>query len=498
MNLNETKKREQWGSKLAFILAAAGSAVGLGNIWRFPYVVGENGGAAFVIIYLFIIALIGYPMMVTEMTIGQKHHKNPIGAFKALAPNTPWWIPGALGVIAAFVILSFYSVVGGWSLSYFFKTITGSLGTGTDFADTFIGHITSDWGPLLWHFIFMGLTLGIIAAGVVKGIERTVKVLMPALFVLLVLLVFRSVTLEGAGAGINYYLSPDFSQITAQSILTAVGQAFFTLSLGMGAMITYGSYLSDEENINDNAGWVLGLDTGVALLAGLAIFPAVFALGGTPDAGAGLAFITLPAVFAEMPLGAVFGGAFFLLLSVAAVTSAISLLEVVVSWVIDEKGWSRRKASLVIGTLIFLLGVPASLSNGRWADFTMLGFNFFDFLDFFQEAILLPLAGLLTAIFAGYVWTAKRTREAANKNKSNIVLGKWFDILIKYVSPIAIAVVMIAGLVDIFKDSVDFVPVITLGNVLTIVFMVVVLVIHGISKHEKKQQTSELEEADNV
>ncbi|MDR5659748.1 sodium-dependent transporter [Serpentinicella sp. ANB-PHB4] len=496
MNLNETKQREQWGSKIAFILAAAGSAVGLGNIWRFPYVVGENGGAAFVIIYLFIIALIGYPMMVTEMTLGQKTHKNAIGAFKQLAPKTPWWIAGSLGVIAGFVILSFYSVVGGWSLSYFFKTVTGGLGAGTDFADTFVGHISSDWSPLLWHFAFMAITLGIIGAGVVKGIERTVKVLMPALFVLLVLLVFRSVTLEGAGEGIAYYLNPDFSQITAQSLLSAVGQAFFTLSLGMGCMITYGSYLSDKENINDNAGWVVGLDTGVAIIAGLAIFPAVFALGFEADAGAGLAFITLPAVFAEMPLGLLFGGAFFLLLSVAAVTSAISLLEVVVAWVIDEKGWSRRKASLVIGSLIFLLGIPASLSNGRWADFSIIGFNFFDFLDFVQESILLPFGGLLTAIFAGYVWTAKRTREEANRNKSAIVLGTWFDVFIKYVVPVAIAVVMVAGLVDTFKDQVAFAPVITLGNVLTIAFMAIVLVVFGLAKSEKKTPEQEESEAD--
>lgn len=464
----EKKQREQWGSRVAFILAAAGSAVGLGNIWRFPYVVGTNGGAAFVIIYLVIIALIGYPMMVTEMTIGQKTKKNAVGAFKELAPNTPWWIAGALGVIAGFVILSFYSVVAGWAMSFFFKTVTGNLGTGTDFVGAFIGHITSDWAPLFWHFAFMAITLGIIGAGVVKGIEKTVKILMPALFFLLIALVVRSLTLEGAGAGVAFYLKPDFSEITWNSILSAVGQSFFTLSLGMGCMITYGSYLDKKENINDNAAWVVGLDTGVAIVAGFAIFPAVFALGFDPAVGGGLAFITLPAVFAAMPLGTLFGAVFFLLLTVAALTSAISLLEVVVAWIIDEKGWSRTKASLIIGGLIFILGVPASLSNGRWADFTMLGYNFFDFLDFFQESILLPLGGFLTAVFSAYVWSAKKTREAANTNKSAIRLGAWFDVLIMYVVPVAILVVMVFGLIDRFEETIPNIQAITYGSLVVI------------------------------
>jgi len=474
----ETKQREQWGSRVAFILAA-GSAVGLGNIWRFPYVVGTNGGAAFVIIYLIIITLIGYPMMVTEMAIGQKTKKNAIGAFRQLAPNTPWWVAGALGVIAGFVILSFYSVVAGWAMSYFTKTLTGELGVGTDFVGTFVGHITSDWAPLIWHFVFMALTLGIIGLGVVKGIERTVKILMPALFVLLLALVARSLTLPGAGAGIEFYLKPDFSKINAQSILNATGQAFFTLSLGMGCMITYGSYLDNKENINDNAAWVVGLDTAVALIAGFAIFPAVFALGFDPAVGGGLAFITLPAVFAAMPGGTIFGAVFFLLLTVAALTSAISLLEVVVAYYIDEKGWSRRKASFIIGGVIFLLGVPASLSNGRWADFTIIGYNFFDFLDFLQESILLPLGGLLTAVFSGYVWSAKKTRDFANTNKSAIKLGTWFDLLIMYVLPVAISIVMVTGLISKLEERVPNIKPITYGSFVVIIAVTIWAVIDG-------------------
>ncbi|MFO7850269.1 MAG: sodium-dependent transporter [Spirochaetia bacterium] len=273
--------REQWTSRVAFILAAAGSAVGLGNIWRFPYVVGTNGGAAFLIIYLAIIALIGYPMMVTEVTLGQKTHKNAIGTFKALAADTPWWIVGALGVLAGFVILSFYSVVGGWSIAYFFKSITGSLTEGTEFGDVFGSLISSAGEPVIWHAVFMILTMGIIATGVVKGIDRGVRILMPALFVLLIILVIRSLTLPGAGEGLGFYLKPDFSSFTAQSLLGAVGQAFFTLSLGMGCMITYGSYMRDSDTIGDNAGWVVGLDTLIAVLAGFAIFPAVLPSAAT-------------------------------------------------------------------------------------------------------------------------------------------------------------------------------------------------------------------------
>jgi neurotransmitter:Na+ symporter, NSS family len=450
MNLNEGKAREQWGSRLAFILAAAGSAVGLGNIWRFPYVVGTNGGAAFVIVYLVIILLIGYPMMITEMTLGRKTHRNAIGAFLALAPGSPWWITGALGVLAGFVILSFYSVVAGWAMSYVFKTLSGALTSDADFVGVFVGHITNPLAPIMWHAIFMLITLGIIAAGVVKGIERTVKILMPALFVMLIMLVLRALTLEGAGEGVAFYLTPDFSELTAQSILSAVGQSFFTLSLGMGCMITYGSYLSDKDEIADNAAWVVGLDTAVALLAGFAIFPAVFALGFDPAVGAGLAFMTLPAVFAAMPGGVLFGAIFFLLLTVAALTSAISLLEVVVAWLVDEKGMDRKKASISMGILIFLVGVPASLSLAE-VQFQFFGMPLFDVLDLFQERLLLPLGGLLTAVFAGHVYTAKKTREDANIVAGKIHVGGWYDVLIKYLVPLAIIIVMIFGWIDIFS-----------------------------------------------
>jgi NSS family neurotransmitter:Na+ symporter len=442
-------RREHWSSKLGFIMAAAGSAIGLGNIWRFSYVVGNNGGAAFVFIYILIALLIGYPMIITEITMGRESQKNAIGTFRTLAPKTPWWIVGALGVIAGFVILSFYSVVAGWSLAYLFKSVFGSLPEGTDFAGVFNLHITSTYSPLIWHGVFMFLTLGIISAGVVKGIDRTTKILMPLFFVMLVILAVRSLTLPGASAGIAFYLKPDFSELTARSILCALGQVFFTLSLGMGCMITYGSYLGKKDNVVTSGAWVVGLDLAVALVAGLAIFPAVFALGFDPAAGPGLAFITLPAVFSKMPGGIIFATIFFFLLFVAAITSAISLLEVVVAWLVDEHKWNRKKASLLMGFIIFLIGIPASLSLGA-KSINFAGISFFNFLDFMQESILLPLGGILTAVFAGYVWTAKRTRELANKNTNKLKIGRWFDLVIKYVVPMAVAIVMIIGLIDRF------------------------------------------------
>lgn len=436
--------RESWTSRIAFILAAAGSAVGLGNIWRFPYVVGTNGGAAFVLIFLVIVALIGYPVMVSEITLGRETNKNPIGTFKALAPGMPWWLIGAMGVLAGFVILSFYSVVSGWGIAYFFKTLDGTLSSGADFEAVFVNHVESPIAPIVWHFVFMSLTVLVVGLGIVKGIGRAVKYLMPILFILILFLVIRGVTLSGASEGLRFYLSPDFSAITWRSWVDAAGQAFFSLSLGMGAIITYGSYLSKKDDVPSSAGWIVGLDVFISLLAGLAIFPAVFALGFAETQGPGLAFITLPAVFAEMPLGMLFGSIFFLFFSVAALTSALSLLEVVVAWLVDEKDISRKKATAFVGVLIFLLGVPASLSMGA-VDLSVFGMPFFDFLDFLQETILLPVGGLLTIIFAGYVYKANRLRASANENASLFTLGKWFEYLIKYVTPVALIIILVLG-----------------------------------------------------
>ncbi len=449
-------QREHWTTRLGFILAAAGSAVGLGNIWRFPFITGMNGGAAFLIIYLITIIIIGYPMMITEMSLGKKTQRNPVGAFKAMAPNTPWWLVGALGVFTGFVILSYYSVVAGWSLAYIFRSIAGFT-PDMDFAELFYTTIGVDIGegpniitPIIWHLVFMGLTVGIIAGGVVRGIQRWVKILMPVLFILLLVLVIRAVTLPGAGAGLEFYLSPDFGEVTGRTFLDAIAQSFFTLSLGMGAILTYGSYLSKDTTIGDNGGWVVGLDTGIAIVAGFAIFPAVFALGLEPGAGPGLTFITLPAVFAELPAGSFFGFLFFVLLSIAALTSAISLLEVVTAWLIDEKGWTRAKASVLMGIIIFLVGIPTSLGYNVLGDVTFIGMDLLDTYDWFANALFLPIGGLLTAIFVGYVWQAKRAQEFANDPPGKIRIGDWYGFLIKYIVPLAIIVVLIFGLIDTF------------------------------------------------
>ncbi len=446
-------ERESWATRIGFILAASGSAVGLGNIWRFPYMTGEHGGAAFLIIYLVAIILIGYPVMVNEIIVGRKTNRNPIGAFKALAPNTPWWLVGALGVFTGFVILSYYSVVAGWSLAYVYKVVISTTTPDVEHADVFIGHITSVWEPIFWHAVFMALTVGIIAGGVVRGIQKWVTVLMPAIIVLLIILIIRAVTLPGAGEGLSYYLRPDFGEVTSRTFLAAIAQAFFTLSLGMGAIITYGSYLRGRHEIPGNAASVVGLDTGIAILAGFAIFPAIFALGFSPAAGPGLVFITLPAVFAEMPLGVLFGILFFVLLSIAALTSAISLLEVVTAWLIDEKGWSRKQAAVIMGVIIFAVGLPTTLGYSVLSGVTFpgLGTDLLDTYDWFANSIFLPLGALLTAIFVGYIWGAKNAIEEGNRNARVIRLGNWWGFLIRYVVPVLIAVIMIMGIYDTFS-----------------------------------------------
>ncbi len=438
--------RENWASQVGFVLAAAGSAIGLGNIWRFPYLTGTNGGAAFVVIYLAAIIFFGYPIMITEMTIGRKTQRNAYGAFAALSPGTNWWLVGALGVLTGFVILSYYSVVGGWGVAYLFKTLVGMLPKGTDFAGAFVGHITATWEPIFWHAVFMGVTTAIIAAGVVKGIQRWSEILMPMLAMSLIILVLRSVTLPGAMAGISFYLKPDFSNVTAKTVLDALSQAFFSLSLGMGCMITYGSYVSAEEDLTKSALYVVSMDTMAALFAGLAILPAVFALGFEPGAGAGLTFITLPAVFAEMPLGRFFGVVFFFLLCIAALTSAISLLEVVVAYLVDEKGWNRQRAAILTGTACFLFGLPTTLGYGALSHITFLGMDLLDTYDWITNSICLPLGALLTAIFAAYYWGTKNVAEEANRGSTGMAVGAWWAFLIRYVVPVAIAIIMLSGI----------------------------------------------------
>lgn len=439
------QQREQWGSKIGFILAAAGSAVGLGNIWKFPYVTGTNGGGAFVLIYVLMVACIGFSVMLAELVIGRRAQLNAVGSFAKIKGGA-WPMVGWLGLACGFLILSYYGVVGGWTIKYIFHSFTGLMeiaGAG-EAGKAFGEFISNPVMVIIYQALFMFATIWVVYRGVGEGIERYCKVLMPALFILLIILIGRAVTLDGAGAGIEFYLKPDFSKVTAGTVLAALGQAFFSLSLGMGCMITYGSYLQKDISLPTAAAQVCFLDTMVALLAGLVVFPAVFAFGVEPGAGPGLTFITLPGIFAKMPGGMIWSTLFFLLLFVAALTSAISLLEVACSYFID-KGWSRAKAAWTMGTLIFLLGIPSAMSLG--GGLKIAGKDFIDAAGFMTDQIMMPIGGLLICVFVGWVIKDIAREEITNGGKSPAFAG--FDIwvvFVKFVAPLSILYIFITGL----------------------------------------------------
>lgn len=443
--VNNQEGRGSWGSSFGFIMAAAGSAVGLGNLWKFPYLAGKNGGAVFVVAYLLIVVLVGFTMMLGEMIIGRKTQLDPYGAYKKLNKN--WGFLGSIGILTAFLILSYYSVVGGWVIKYIVATVTGKIGS--DKAAYFTGFIGGSVEPLIYHGIFMVLTVAIVIKGISDGIEKASKFMMPALLVMLIVVAIRSVTLNGASAGLSYYLKPDFSKFRPSVLVDALGQVFFSLSLGMGALITYGSYLKGDENLEKNALIIPSLDTAVALLAGFAVLPAVFAFGFEPSQGPGLMFITLPAVFEVMPFGTIFGIIFFVLVFFAALTSAISLLEVAVAYCIDSLKWSRIKAVSIASTLMFIIGIFASLSMGPMADFHIPLFNrgVFDSLDFFTSNILMPIGGFLMAIFIGYIWGVDEAIAEVKRSPGvKFKLERFWTILIKYVVPFAIFIVLLSSL----------------------------------------------------
>ena len=353
-------KRGLWGSKIGFIIAASGSAIGLGNIWRFPYLAGENGGAIFVLIYLVCVLLIGFPVMLAEVSIGRSAQRNPIGAFKKLAPKTLWKYVGVLGVFTGFAILSFYSVVAGYTLGYIIKAVSGAFNNIHDAQQTqqiYTEFTSNPYLSFLCTIAFIFLTATIVYKGIEEGIERWSKTLMPVLLILLIFLVIRSLTLEGSLKGLLFYVKPDLSKVTGSTFINALGQALFSLSLGMGTMITYGSYLSKEDNLVTSVSYVCILDTMIAILAGLAIFPALFALGISPDQGPSLVFVVIPSIFSKIPAGTYFGSAFFVLLCIAALTSTISLLEVVVAYMIEELKWSRGKATVIASCVSFVIAV---------------------------------------------------------------------------------------------------------------------------------------------
>ena len=405
-------QRGQLCSKIGFIFAAAGSAIGLGNIWRFPYVVGENGGAAFVLMYIIFVVIIGLPYMFAELALGRRAQKNPVGAIETIKPGSSWKWVGLLGVITGIGILSFYGVIAGWTFGYIFKMASGSAGDFSEF-------VSNPLMVLLLFAFFMLLTTSIVYGGVEAGIERWSKILMPVLFFLLIGLIIYSITLEGAGRGLSFYLQPDISKITGKTMLAALGQAFFSLSLGMGLMITYGSYVSKKDNMVSSAFYIGLFDTAIAIMAGLIIFPALFAMGESPSAGPSLVFVVLPKLFLQMPGGLVVGAFFFILLTVAALTSTISLLEVPVAYLVDEKKVERKKIVWAVAAFTFLVGLPSALSQGASEFFTNFGLlperltsiDFLSQMSFIFGDFYLAFGALLMSIFVGWIWGAEKAAD---------------------------------------------------------------------------------------
>ena len=449
-NLDD-ENRGQWGSKIGFIMAAAGSAIGLGNIWRFPYITGENGGGAFVLVYLLCVILIGVPLLFTEMGLGRMTKKSTIGAFKKTGANPVFMGAGAILALAvSFFVLSYYGNIAGWTIGYIFKTISGSEGTFAEFVANPAYTI-----PLMGVFVLA--TVLIVLGGVSGGIEKASKFLMPLLFVLIIVVAIRGLMLPGAMEGVEFYLNPDFNKINANTFLVALGQAFFSMSIGWGIMITYGSYLPKSANIVSSGVWVGFMDAAVSLLAGFMIFPAVFAFGHDPAAGPALVFEVLPSVFNAMPGGAIIGGFFFLLLLVAALTSSVSMLEVPASYFMDEKKWNRKRSAWTVGAMLFIVGVPSALSKGGndfftemsvqmpWMDAPAVGFQ--DILDYFFGTFFIVVVALVTCIYVAWKVGADKIvaelAEGSDKFKPGALKAKGFVFFIKYVCPLVILAVLL-------------------------------------------------------
>jgi len=457
-----TAHRGEFNSRLGFILAAAGSAVGLGNIWKFPFEVGNGGGAAFVLMYLMFCFLLCFPVMVSEIAIGRKTRRNAVGAFKAL--NKPRWaFIGKLGILSGFLILSFYNVVAGWAFGYFIEMLAGNFDIGNHF-----GEFVSNWLKVgLYGAVFMATTAYIVSHGIQNGIERAAKLLMPSLIIIMVVLLIYSLTLDGAIDGLQFYLIPDFSKINGQVVYSALGQAFFSLSLGMGALITYGSYLNKKQNIVQSAVMITFMDVGIAFLAGLMLFPFVFSQGVAPTGGAGLIFITLPGVFEQLGpnVGMIFGSLFFMLLSFAALTSTVSLLEVPVAYVVDEHKVPRKRAVWLTAVLIFLIGIPSLLSNGASSILTnfidIIGLaregatdhSFMTFVGWVANDTFLPLGGMMISIFVSYIWKKENLSEELSHGNSNYIgsnVEKFINFSVSYLAPVVLSIIFMLTVLNRF------------------------------------------------
>jgi NSS family neurotransmitter:Na+ symporter len=445
------ESRTNFGSKIGAILAAAGSAVGLGNVWRFPYETGQNGGAAFLIIYLLCVFLMGLPIMVSEFIIGRHSRSNTADAYLKLAPGTQWKWVGRLGVLSGFLILGFYSVVAGWTLDYLWQALMNGFSgkTSEQYTEMFTSFSGSTLSPIIWLIIFMLCTHFIIVMGVEKGIERYSKLLMPLLFILIVVLVVCSVTLPNASKGIEFLLKPDFSKVTASMLLSAMGQAFFSLSLGMGCLCTYASYFTKETRLVKSAFTIGIIDTTIAVMAGFIIFPAAFSVGINPGAGPGLVFITLPNVFQQAFSGApvlayIFSVMFYLLLALAALTSTISMHEVPTAYLHERFNISRRRAATLVTLGCMVIGIFSSTSFGLTKNFTLFGMGLFDFLDYLTAKIMLPLGGMLISIFTGWKLSKRVVlSELTNNGEIKTHVCRLMLYIVKYFAPVAIALVFL-------------------------------------------------------
>lgn len=443
-------KRDSFGSKFGVIAAAAGSAVGLGNIWRFPLVTTQNGGGAFLLLYIGFIVFIGIPVMLSEFSIGRRAQLNAFGSFKKIAPNTPWYMVGFLGILTAFAILAFYSTVAGWTLEYFVQAVSGKLLHVNDMEQNFASFSAHPYRPIIWQMVFMLLTAVVVFAGIKKGIEKFTKILMPVLAMLIILVVIRSVSLKGAGEGIKYLFVPDWSAVSFKTVLMALGQAAFSLSIGMGTLITYGSYISKQNNLLKTSTQVALADTSIAILSSLMVIPAIFAFSAVNVAemspGPGLVFEVLPNVFKSMPGGFIFSVIFFFLLSVAALTSTISVLEVVVAYLKEELKMSRGKATIIATLSISILGVFATLSFGVMDDVTILGQTVFGLLNYTSANVMLTFGALLIVVFVGWqMGKSEFLNEISNQGTITSGFFKIVFFIIRYIAPIAIGIVAVAA-----------------------------------------------------
>lgn len=447
----DQRSRERFVTKLGVVMATLGSAVGLGNIWKFPYLTGSNGGSVFILIYLVAVLLIGIPVMVAELNIGRVARANAVDAMRKISPSRlPWWLVGAFGLVSAFIIMAFYTEVAGWVGTYIFKAFSASsLSTNPEVTTAaFTSVITNPWLSLVIQWLDLALITVIILLGVSKGIERVTKRLIPILAVLLVVVAVRSLTLPGASAGLEYLLKPDFSKVTAATLLAAVGLAFFKLSIGMGAMITYGSYYRDDQDIPRSVVRVALSDVAIALLAGVAIFPAVFAFGFQPDAGASLLFITIPAVFASMPMGNVFMVIFFILTFIASVGAQVSLFEVTVAFIQEKWKRSRKVATFITAIGMVVVGSTAALSNSSLGGVKLFGLSPFDFFDYLSSNILMPVGGFFICIFVGWVWGKEKYMDALTNHGTlkNQTFAKVLFFITRYIAPLMVLLVFLNNL----------------------------------------------------